>query len=435
MKVCAVIPVKSTSSRIRSKNITLLANKPLFIHTLDKLLKISIINEVWIDTDDINIVELAYNYGCKNFKYFIRDKKYADNNTDGNLLLKNEIDNIDGDIYLQILCTSPFLSVKTIENAISLLLHNETQNVVACFSEKFYLWNGGHPLYDINNIPNSINLDDTVVEAMCLYGITKKEFVKCGYKRVSTNPYIINIEGDEIIDINFHKDFVFANKIAIFNKMNENMYFNLLKLKLNSCVFSDLLNEMGYKNQILSNYYINNNNFKLFGRARTIQIRMLELNENANDIYNCLESYNNVTNGDIIFVNNLVNKHAYFGDLNATISISKGAQGTIVNGTTRDISRTLELQYPVFYKSNSCKDVKNVGTLDFYDKPIVINDVTIYVNNLIFADIDGIVIIPKEIEYDIINKAIKNFMNENRISNALINNENISQIISKFGTF
>ena len=41
MKVIAVIPVKSQSKRIESKNTKLLTDRPLFIHTLDKLLEIN----------------------------------------------------------------------------------------------------------------------------------------------------------------------------------------------------------------------------------------------------------------------------------------------------------------------------------------------------------------------------------------------------------
>ena len=46
MKTVAIIPVKYTSSRITSKNMRLLGNMPLFLHTLDKLLKIEDINAV-----------------------------------------------------------------------------------------------------------------------------------------------------------------------------------------------------------------------------------------------------------------------------------------------------------------------------------------------------------------------------------------------------
>ena len=125
MKIVSIIPVKSTSNRIKEKNIKLLGDKPLFLHTLDKLLKIKLINEVWIDTDDINIINIAYDYGYINFKYFIRDSKFASNKTDGNKLLENEINNIDSDIYIQILCTSPFTKITSIEKCIKLLKNNE----------------------------------------------------------------------------------------------------------------------------------------------------------------------------------------------------------------------------------------------------------------------------------------------------------------------
>jgi|TARA_B110000259_G_scaffold46040_1_gene53496 CMP-N-acetylneuraminic acid synthetase len=46
MKVVAFLPVKGKSSRIENKNIKLLDGKPLFIYTLDKLLKCDFIDKV-----------------------------------------------------------------------------------------------------------------------------------------------------------------------------------------------------------------------------------------------------------------------------------------------------------------------------------------------------------------------------------------------------
>lgn len=434
MKVVAIIPVKSTSSRLESKNIKLLCNMPLYLHTLDKLLKIDEINEVWIDTDDINIINIAENYGFTKFKYFIRQKIYADNSTDGNLLLENEINNIDSDIYLQILCTSPFTSIDNIKKSIQILKDKEYFSVVGCFKEKMYLWKGNSPVYDKYKIPNSNTLEDTIVESMSLYAITKDEFIKTKM-RIGSCPFLLALEGEEIIDINYERDFLFANKMAIYNKFMEQNLLNLLKIKLSSCVISDLLNEMGYQNCILKNFDTNITTNKLFGRVRPIQIRYLKDNEEPNDIYKCLKSYDSINYGDIIFVNNLVDCKAYFGDLNATISISKNAQGTIINGYTRDVTRTIELNYPTFYKNKTCDDVKYFGTLDFFDMPILVDNTKIYVNNLIFADMDGIAIIPKEIENEIINKCKKIIENESNISNSIVCGKDIYTIINKFGNF
>ena len=433
MKTVAIIPVKSTSSRITSKNIKLLGNMPLFLHTLDKLLNIEELDEVWLDTDEMEIINIANDYGLKNFKYFIREKKFADNKTDGNQLLENEIKNIKADIYIQVLCTSPFTNISSIIKCIEILKSKTHSSVVGCFKEKFYLWNDKEPLYNKYKIPNSNTLNDTIVESMSLYGITKEEF-KNSKMRIGNNPYLLTLKGEETIDINYEKDFLFANKIALFNKIEEQNNLDLLKIKLNSCILSDILNELGYNNTILKNYKTNKNT-KIFGRVKPIQIRKLKNGEDINDIYNCLNSYDSVCYGDIIFVNNMIDKKAYFGDLNATISISKKAQGTIINGYTRDIDRINELNYHIFYKNSTCDDVKGIGTLDFYDKPIIINDIQIFVNNLIFGDVDGIIVIPKKLENIVIKKCKEVINDESIISNSIICGLKIENIISKHGTF
>jgi CMP-N-acetylneuraminic acid synthetase/regulator of RNase E activity RraA len=434
MKIVAIIPVKSTSTRVKNKNIRLLGGKPLFIHTLDKLSIMNSIDEVWIDTDSLEIIELANNYGCSNYRFFIRDKKYATNATDGNVLLQNEINNIKADIYLQILCTSPFTKTHNIEKCIDLLKDKKAKSVIGCYKKKMYVWENSEPLYDIINIPNSCDLGDTVIESMSLYGITKEEFMKTKM-RVGSSPYLLELSDEESIDIDYENDFVYANKIAKFNAIDESNFYSNIKLKLNSCIISDILNELGYANCVLKDFKMNMHNAKLFGRVKPIQIRELNSDEDPNGIYKCLNSYNSIIPGDIIFVNNMVDKRAYFGDLNATIAITKQAQGTIINGYTRDIDRTIELGYPVFYKDNICSDVKLYGTLDYYDKPIQVNGINIYVNDLMFADNDGVVIIPRIIEKTLLEKSVSIIKNENKISSSLIFGESLDNIIHKNGTF
>lgn len=434
MKTVGIIPIKSTSSRIESKNIKILANKPLFIHTLEKLLNIEELDEVWIDTDDINIINIANNYGFKNFKYFIRDKKLANNKTDGNLLLENEINNINSDIYLQLLATSPFTNKNTIISIIELMKNKKYKSIAGCFKEKLYLWDKDGPIYNIDNIPNSNDLNDTIIESMSIYATTKDYFNETK-KRITQETYPYFLKSEEKIDINYIDDFILAEKIAKHNKFEEEILLNNLKIKLNSCIISDILNDLGIKDKVLKNFKLNLKNKKLFGRVRPIQIREKKENEDFKDIYKCLNSYETISYNDIIFVNNLLDKKAYFGDLNASIAISKGCQGTIINGYTRDINRLESLDYTVLYKNNTCDDVKYTGVLDFFDEPIIVDNIKIYVNDLIFADIDGIVVIPRYIEKKVIELCKKIITNENNISNSILLGTNIKDILNKFGTF
>ena len=252
---------------------------------------------------------------------------------------------------------------------------------------------------------------------------------------MENSPFLLNIEGEETIDINYVKDFEFAKKIMMFEINLRNKKLRMIKLKLNSCILSDILNSMNIKNFLLKNFKQNIYQKKLFGHVRPIQIRKLKEHENPNGIYDCLRSYDSVNEGDIIFVNNMIDDKAYFGDLNATIAISKGAQGTIVNGSTRDEVRTIELDFPVYYKNTTCDDVKNTGTLDYFDEPVVVDGITINVNQLIFADKEGIIIIPKKYENQIIEKCYEVINNENNIFNSLIKGTDISTILNTYGNF
>ena len=95
----------------------------------------------------------------------------------------------------------------------------------------------------------------------------------------------------------------------------------------------------------------------------------------------------------------------------------------------------IDLNYSVFYKNNTCDDVKGYGTLDYFDEPININNTIIYVNNLVFGDNDGIVVIPKDIEEQVLEKCKKIIENETNISNSIVCGKSINEIINNFGTF
>ena len=55
MKVVAFLPAKGTSERIASKNFKLLNGKPLFLHTLEKLVSCDIIDEDYLDSESDKI--------------------------------------------------------------------------------------------------------------------------------------------------------------------------------------------------------------------------------------------------------------------------------------------------------------------------------------------------------------------------------------------
>lgn len=209
MKVVAFVPAKGSSSRLANKNNLPIFNEPLYIHALKKLLQSHLIDEVYLDTESEEFIRYTQSKGLK-CNFLKRNPKLADNRTDGNQLLLNEAKYVSADIYVQLLCTSPFIKVETINKGIKTLMEcSEYDSVVAVRREKLYLWNEQGPLYDINCIPNSNTLEDTVIETMGLYMITSAALSQTK-RRIGNKPYLLSVSQIEAIDINYPEDYQFA---------------------------------------------------------------------------------------------------------------------------------------------------------------------------------------------------------------------------------
>ncbi len=431
MKVVAFLPAKGTSSRIENKNFKLLDGKPLFLHTLEKLVACDFIDEVYLDSESEEIFSLAENVKCNFLK---RDVSLATNMTDGHSLFYNEAKQVEADIYIQILGTSPFIKKETIQKGIEILQKNsEYDSVILVKKEKLYTWNEQTANYNLEHIPNSVDLPDTIIETMGLY-ITRKNVALEMKKRIGKNPYLLEASTIEAVDVNYPDEFELANFIAAGIREKERQLFKNLAYKLTSSMLSDIMDDLGCDTTITS-LSLNLRNKKLLGRAKTLKIRELNENEDFRGIYDALESYKTIVPNDIIIVENECSDFAYFGEMNANLAIRSGAIGAIIGGKTRDTKEVADLDFPVFATGAKCKDVRKRATLESINKKINLYGVEIYPNDLIFADNDGIVVIPKRYEEEVIQKALETINKEKNILSDIMNGKSISDILKNNGEF
>jgi CMP-N-acetylneuraminic acid synthetase/regulator of RNase E activity RraA len=431
MKVVVFLPAKGTSSRIKNKNIKLLDGKPLFLHTLEKLISCNFIDEVYLDSESEEIFDLAENLQCK---FLRRDITLSTNDTDGHSLFYNEAIQVEADIYIQILGTSPFIKPETIKKGIDILLtESKYDSVVLIKKEKQYLWDKGQPIYNKQRIPNSIDLEDTIIETMGLY-IVRKEVVLKQKKRFGNNTFLLEASAIEAIDVNYQDEFDLANFIAAGMREQERQLFKNLANTLTSSILSDITDDLGL-NVTITSLQLNLKNKKLLGRAKTLKIRALNDGEDYHGIYDALKSYDTVVPNDVIIVENECSDFAYFGEMNANLAIRAGAIGAIIGGKTRDTKEVLDLDFPVFSSGPKCKDVRKRGTLESINKKIYLFEVEVNPNDLIFADNDGVVVIPKKYEKQILDKAFETINKEKNILVDIISGNKTSDILSRNGLF
>lgn len=430
MKVVAFLPAKGTSSRVESKNLKLLDGKPLFLHTLEKLMECDCIDEVYLDTESEDVIDLASETNCKVLK---RDPNLASNTTDGNKLFLNEVNHTEADIYIQILGTSPFIEKETIRKGVEATKNDEFDSAVLIRRERLYTWNEKGPNYDIENIPNSFDLGDTIIETMGLY-IVKREAALSTQRRIGDKPYLLDATPLEAIDVNWPEDFDLANLIAAGKREKERKLLDNIKSHLTSAMLSDIMDDCDL-NGVLQGFKLNIADKKIFGKAKTLKLRALEDGEDFRGIYNALYSYNAIIPNDIIIVENEISEFAYFGELNANLAIRSGASAAIIGGVTRDTAEVEKLGFPVFSKGSNCKDVRKRATMESYNKTIEIEGIKVSPNDLIFGDNDGIIVIPKKHEDKILKRAFEVIKTESNILVDIANGVGVDQLTKEHGFF
>jgi regulator of RNase E activity RraA/CMP-N-acetylneuraminic acid synthetase len=431
VRVVAFVPAKGSSQRVDDKNVRLLDGTPLVLHTLHKILKCTTVDEVFLDTESQKIADLARHLPVR---VLWRNPDLATNATDGHELFVNQVAQVDADIYVQSLCTAPFVHPETVDRAVRILKEDPSyDSVVLVRKDKQYTWSEGTPDYGTARIPNSVDLPETVIEAMSLY-VVRKSAVQSTKRRFGNRTYLLEASPLEAIDVNTPAEFELADFIASGLRERERVILRLLRTELSSAMLSDILDDIGC-NTAISGLAPFNPSDRILGRARTLSLRPLEDGEDFHGIYDALKSYDFVVPNDVLLVANKVPQYAYFGDLNARLALRAGAVGAIIDGVTRDTQSVRQLGLPVFARGAFCADVRKRATVEDMNCPIEIGGQPVAPGDLVFADADGVIIIPRKYELQVIDQAMETLAKEHRITLDIVRNLPADQILSRSGAF
>jgi regulator of RNase E activity RraA/CMP-N-acetylneuraminic acid synthetase len=432
MRVVAFVPAKGESSRIANKNTAVLDGEYLFKRKLIQLLECPDIDDVYLDTESERIIELASDLPIKVMK---RDPTLASNKTDGHELFANEAAHTKADIYIQCLCTSPFLTADTISRALKeLKAKPSADSLVAVQKSKQYTWANNKPLYGEGRIPNSVDLPETIVESMGLYMVKRKPGEKAPKRRFGKKPILFQITDEEAVDVNWPEDLALAERICAGYRAVHNAALDAIRPHLCSSLLADICKERKIK-ALLPAGFVRVSGRSVLGVAKTLELRALKKGDDWQGIYTALGSYNFIRPGDVITVQNHVKDKAYFGDLNANIAVRSGAVGAVVDSATRDSVELNGLEFSVFARGINCDDIKYEGTVHAMNKPIKIGDVVINNGDYIYADDDGVLAIPKKLWPDIRDEALATLKKEFDIRYAIMRGEDVAKVLGKHGAF
>lgn len=207
IKTVALIPLRGGSKSIPRKNIMELGGKPLCFWVIDAALASSLIDEVYVSTEDKEIKNLVVS-SRPEVCVIDRPMEYATDEASTEAVMMHFADAVNFDTLVTIQATSPMTQSSDLDRAIKFFTSNNFDSLLtATLSKRFYWSRDASPLnYNYKDRPRRQDFDGTYVENGAFY-ITKRKIICEDSNRLGGNIGIYEmsaqheVELDEINDI------------------------------------------------------------------------------------------------------------------------------------------------------------------------------------------------------------------------------------------
>jgi len=216
--------------------------------------------------------------------------------------------------------------------------------------------------------------------------------------------------------------------------VNEQEMFDTMRDKLNAAVISDILDRLGVREQAMrADIRPVYQGAIVVGRAYTVLTT--DIFQAIDDPYKGeIEAVDSLKSNDIMVVcTNRSTRTCLWGELLSTAARARGARGIVIDGYTRDVAQIKAMQFSTFATATSVVDSAGRSTVVDHGCPVNCGDVLVNTGDIIFGDIDGVVVIPKELEEEVIPLALEKVDKENLTRNELLKGTMLKTVYAKYG--
>lgn len=216
--------------------------------------------------------------------------------------------------------------------------------------------------------------------------------------------------------------------------MSDDEIFAVLEQQLYTAVISDVLDEMGYRDQVMTaDLRPIADRPLVVGRARTILA--VDYYEPLDEPYGIeLQFVDSLRPGDIVVAGtNQSVRNGLWGELLSTASQCRGARGAIIDGYVRDVRKIRSLGFPVWATGTKPVDSAGRGKSIAFDCRILCGGVHVQPGDIIFADDDGVIVIPGDLAEEVVRKASVKVAAEDSTRTDLLAGMSLSEVFRRRG--
>ena len=217
--------------------------------------------------------------------------------------------------------------------------------------------------------------------------------------------------------------------------------FALMRGKLFPAVVGDILDTLGFMRQFLSpSIRPLRPEMVVIGRAMPV----LEANAfsasdpngrgplSAQAFGLLFQALDDLKRHEVYVATGCAPQFALWGGLMTTRAMHLKAAGAVLDGYSRDTPEVLQSGLPVFSYGGYAQDQGPRGKVVDWRVPVEINGVRVKPGDIVFGDLDGVLVIPREAEEEAIRRALEKASTENEVRAAI---ERGMSTVEAFRTF
>lgn len=206
--------------------------------------------------------------------------------------------------------------------------------------------------------------------------------------------------------------------------------------QLATALLSDVLDALGWRNQALpSRIRPLDEAAVLAGRARTaLFMDVYEVVPDENPYALEIALVDSLRKDEVpVFACGATGRIAPWGELLSTAAQVRGAAGALMDGMVRDVRAIRAMGFPVFHGGIGPLDSKGRGKIVAIDVPVEVAGVRIVPGDLVFGDVDGVIVVPQAVEAEALAAAAEKLAGERTTLAELRQGAKLGEVFAKYG--
>lgn len=214
---------------------------------------------------------------------------------------------------------------------------------------------------------------------------------------------------------------------------SDSEFFQLLRGRLFTAVVGDILDREGRYHQFLPQPIKPlKPEYRVAGRAFPVRIEDVE-GPQSRPFGRLTDALDAIQPGEVYLATGGSMNCAAWGEIMTATARTRGGAGAVIDGYHRDTPRVLDQNWPVFSRGSFAQDAGVRSSVVDFRCAVEIGGVAVEPGDLVFGDVDGVLILPRALEMRVIELALEKVSGEKIVRREIESGSSSTDVFNRYG--